>query len=79
MNKFLLIFNMLMETSLSDETEPTDAGDGVQDVILAVGSGLLKLLKGKIESLKLQTVFKNALKRLKCFLFLIDKKIDGTD
>ena len=44
---------MLVETSLSNETEPTDAEDGVQDIILAVGSGLLKLLKGNIESLKL--------------------------
>ena len=70
---------MLVETSLSNETEPTDAEDGVQDIILAVGSGLLKLLKGNIESLKLPTVLKNALKRLKSFLSLIDNKVDGAD
>ena len=75
-NKFVSVFNMLLETSLSDETE---AEDGVQDIILAVGSGLLKLLKGNIESLKLPTDIKNALKKLKSFLFLIDNKVNGVD
>ena len=70
---------MLLETSLSNETEPTDAEDGVQDIILAVGSGLFKLLKGNIESLKLPAVLKNAFKRLKSFLFLIDNKVNGED
>ena len=70
---------MLLETSLRDETEPTDAEDGVQDIILAVGSGLFKLLKGNIESLKLPAVLKNAFKRLKNFLFLIDNKVHGAD
>ena len=69
---------MLLET-LSDGTEPTDAEDGVQDITLAVGSGLLKLLKGNIESLKLPMFLKNTLKRLKSFLFLTDNKLDGTD
>ena len=70
---------MLLETSLSNETKPTDAEDGVQDIILAVGSGLFKLLKGNIESLKLPAVLKNAFKRLKSFLFLIDNKVNGED
>ena len=51
----------------------------MQDIILAVGSGLLKLLKGNIESLKLPTDIKNALKKLKSFLFLIDNKVNGVD
>ena len=68
-----------METSLIDETKPRYAEDGVQDIILAVGSGLLKLLKGNIESLKLPTDIKNALKMLKSFLFLIDDKVNGVD
>ena len=51
----------------------------MQDIILAVGRGLLKLLKGNIESLKLPTVLKNALKRLKSFLFLIDNMVNGAD
>ena len=61
---------MLLETSLSDGTEPTDAEDGVQDITLAVGSGLLKLLKGKIESLKLPTVLKKHFKKVKKFPLL---------
>ena len=32
-----------------------------------------------MDSLKLLAVLKNALKRLKSFLFLIDNKIDGAD
>ena len=70
---------MLLEISLSNETKRTDADDGVRDIILAVGSGLLELLKGNIGSLKLPTVLKNVLKRLKCFLFLIDNKVNGMD
>ena len=60
----MLIFNTLLENSLAektestDETESTDAEDRVQDVILMVGIGLLKLLKGNIESLKLPPVLK---------------------
>ena len=68
---------MQLETSLSNETKPTDAQDGVQDIILAVGSSLLKLSKGNIESLKLITFLKNTLKRLKSFLFLIDLIMAG--
>ena len=41
-----------------------------------VGKGLLKLLKGNIESLQLPTILENALKRLKSFLFLINNKIE---
>ena len=50
-SKFLLIFNTLHENSLAEETESTDetkstdAEDGVQDVILMVSIGLLKLLR----------------------------------
>ena len=74
--KFLLIFNEILETSLNNATDLTDSEDGIQDNILTVGKGLLKLLKGNIESLLLPAILKNALKRLKCFLFLIDNKIE---
>ena len=82
---YLIIFNTLLENSLAeetkstDETESTDAEDEVQDVILMFGIGLLKILKGNIESLKLPPVLKSALKRLKSFLFLINTKTDGAD
>ena len=74
--KFLLIFNEILETSLNDATDLTDSVDGIQDNILTVGKSLLKLLKGNIESLQLPGILKNALKRLKSFLFLIDNKIE---
>ena len=64
---------MLLETSLIIETKLTDAEDRVKYIVLAVDSGLLKLLKGNIESVILPAVLKNALKKLKCFLFLIHK------
>ena len=70
--KLLLIFNEILETSLNDATDLTDSVDGIQDNILTVGKSLLKLLKGNIESLQLPGILKNALKRLKSFLFLID-------
>ena len=59
---YLIIFNTLLENSLAeetkstDETESADAEDEVQDVILMVGIGLLKIVKGNIESLKLPPV-----------------------
>ena len=77
-NKFPLIFSTLLET-LNDATKSTDAEDRIQDVILTVGRGLLKLLKGNMDSLKLLAVLKNTLKRLKSFLFLINNKVDGAD
>ena len=74
--KFLLIFNEILETSLSNATDLIDSEDGKQDNILTVGKGLLKLLRGNIESLQLPAILKSALKRLKSFLFLIDHKIE---
>ena len=74
--KFLLIFNEILEISLNDATDLTDSEGGIQDNILTVGKGLLKLLKGNIESLQLPAFLKNALKRLNSFLILIDNKIE---
>ena len=74
--KFLLIFNEILETSLNNATGLTDSEDRIQGNILMVGKGLLKLLKGNIESLQLPTILENALKRLKSFLFLINNKIE---
>ena len=41
----------MLETLSKDETEATDAEDGIQDIILTVGKSLFKLLRGNIESL----------------------------
>ena len=77
-DKFLLIFSLLLETSLSkDETEVTDAEDGIQGIILTVGKSLLKLLKGNIESLP--TPIKKSLKKLKSFLLVIGVNSDGSN
>ena len=77
-DKFLLIFSLLLETSLSkDETEVTDAENGIQGIILTVGKSLLKLLKGNIESLP--TPLKKSLKKLKSFLLVIGVNSDGSN
>ena len=77
----LLIFNEILETSLNDATDFTDSEDRIQDNILTVGKGLFELVEGNIESLQLLAILKNALKRLKSFLFLINNKIqqDGSN
>ena len=79
-HKILLIFSLLLETFLNKgEIDSMDAKDGVQDIIVAVGKTLLKLLKGNIESLKLPAVIKNVLKKLKSFLFLTEVNSDGSN
>ena len=63
--KFLLIFNLLIESlSLEDQLE-VDSEDGIQDIIITVATKLLKLLRGNIESLKLWKVLKIVLKKIK--------------
>ena len=78
--KFLMICSLLLEASLSkDKIDSTDSKDGTQDIILTVGKSLLKLLKGNIESLKLLSVIKSSLKKLKSFLYLIDINSHGSN
>ena len=79
-HKFLLIFSLLLDTSLNkDEIDSTDAEDGIQDIIVMVGKTLLKLLKGNIESLNLPAVIKSALKKLKSFPFLTEVNSNGSN
>ena len=79
-HKFLLIFSLLLDTSLNkDEIDSTDAEDGIQDIIVMVGKTLLKLLKGNIESLNLPEVIKSALKKLKSFPFLTEVNSNGSN
>ena len=72
--KFVLIFHLLLMTSLNDdeltELKALDTEDGVQDTILLIVMKLLSLLKGNIETLKLPKLIKIGLKKLKCMLFL---------
>ena len=62
--KFLLIFHSLFEIVISKQAiEETDSF--LNDTILAVVKIIADLLKNNIESLKLPTVLKTALKKLK--------------
>ena len=64
--KFLLIFHILMETVNSEEV--LDNTDGiVTDTILKIVLKLSELLKNNIDSLKLPDIFKIALKKIKRF------------
>ena len=78
--KFVLIFHLLLMTSLNDdeltELKALDTEDGVQDTILLIVMKLLSLLKGNIETLKLPKLIKIGLKKLESILFLTSN--DGT-
>ena len=63
--KFVLIFHLLLMTSLNDdeltELKALDTEDGVQDTILLILTKLLNHLKGNIETLKLPKLIKTGL------------------
>ena len=78
-NKFLLIFNLLLETSLNEErlleVKTQDSEDGsIEDTIILVVTKLISILKGNVESLKLPKIIKIGLKKLKTYLFFNDGK-----
>ena len=78
-NKFLLIFNLLLETSLKEErlleVKTHDSEDGPnEDTIILVVTKLISILKGNVESLKLPKIIKVGLKKLKTYLFFNDGK-----
>ena len=50
-NKFITIFNAVVELNLTAENETLDSEDGVQDIILLVVTTIIKLLKSNVESL----------------------------
>ena len=62
--KFLLIFHLLMETFISEESlDNTDSI--VSDTILKLVLKISELLKNNIDSLKIPEIFKIALKKIK--------------
>ena len=62
--KFLLIFHLLMETFISEESlDNTDSI--VSDTILKIVLKISELLKNNIDSLKIPVIFKIALKKIK--------------
>ena len=76
-NKFLLIFNFLLETSLNEErlleTKTQDSEDGpIEDTIILVVTKLIPIFKGNVESLKLPKIIEIGLKKLKTYLFFND-------
>ena len=78
--KFVLIFHLLLMTSLNDdeltELKALDTEDGVQDTISLIFTKLLSHLKGNIETLKFPKLINIGLKKLKSILFLMSN--DGT-
>ena len=62
--KFLLIFHLLMETVNSEES--LDNTDGiVSDTVLKIVLKISELLKNNIDSLKIPEIFKIAIEKLK--------------
>ena len=67
--KFLLIFHLLMETVNSEES--LDNTDGiVSDTIRKIVLKISELLKNNIDSLKIPKIFKIALKKIKALFNL---------
>ena len=61
--KFLLIFHILMENVNSEES--LDSTGSVSDVILAIILKITELLKKNIDSLKMPEILKVSLKKIK--------------
>ena len=74
--KFLLIFNSLIEAESDKITNSKNAEYGIP-YIITIAAKLLQLLHNNIDSLKLPDIIKSALKKLKSFI-VKDKK-DGTN
>ena len=72
MQKFLLIFNLLLEAE-SNKENTEDSEYGIHDILKTVATKLLELLHNNIDSLKLPKVIKDALRKLKSFI-VKDKK-----
>ena len=78
-NKFLLISNLLLETSLNEgrllEVKARDSEDGpIEDTIILVITELISILKYNVEPLKLPKIIKFGLNKLKTYLFFNDGK-----
>ena len=70
LNKFLLIFNLLLEANeKKDSGEVTDAKDGIPDILMLITRKLLELLQQNIDSLNIPNILKKALKKLKELIF----------
>ena len=69
LNKFLIIFNAILESNLDDlKKEDLDSEDGFTDIIKIVIITLLELISENIETIDLPRKIKNSLEKLKCFI-----------
>ena len=75
--KFLLIFNLLIEAESDEISNSKDAEDGIPDILITFAAKLLQLLRNNIDSLKLPDIIESAFKKLKSFI-VKDKK-NGTN
>ena len=73
--KFLLIFNLLIEAELDKISNGKNAEDRIPDILITIAAKLLQVLRNNIDSLKLPDIIKSVSKKLKSFI-VKDKK-DG--
>ena len=60
--KFLLIFNLLIEAESDKISNGKDAEDGIPDILITIAAKLLQLLHINVDTLKLPDIIKSALK-----------------
>ena len=65
--KFLLIFNLLLEAELNRKNVE-DSKDGIPNILVIIARKLPQLLHNNIDSLKLPKIIKDALRKLKYFI-----------
>ena len=75
--KFLLIFNLLIEAESDKISNGEDAEDRTPDTLITMAARILQLLHNNIDSLKRPDIIKSALKKLKSFI--VKDKNDGTN
>ena len=66
--RFLLIFSLLIEAESNKISNGQDAEDRIPDILITIAAKLLQLLHNNIDSLKLPDIIKSALKKLKSFI-----------
>ena len=74
LHKFLLIFNLLIESyEYKNSSEVTDAEDGIPDILMLVATKILELLQQNVDSLNIPKILKKALKKFKEVIFEQEK------
>ena len=77
LHKFLLIFNLLIESHKNkDSGEVTDAEDCIADILVLIATKIFELLQENIDSLDIPIIFKKASKKLKDLVFKQQKNAE---